>query len=160
MKDLKSRIEGKMDESYFYEILRKNMIISLVGVGVIFAMMYAVYNGLIPMMQTLLPMATNLSILFVIMLVASYFIFIHIFRVDEPLERIIWILASIAYVSLLYLLGEAIIIAILIFGIFITLTAIFGEISFTSILTYIDLKEWAEAEESQKHIEEKVKDYN
>jgi hypothetical protein len=55
-----------------------------------------------------------------------------------------WIFISFLYSGIMYLLGESIIISAIILGILVTISIIFGEVSFTSIFTYKDLKNWVE----------------
>lgn len=152
MTDLKTYVEQEMGEDIFYESLGKNIFKAFGCVALLSFGAYAIYTWIIPLILTML---SNMPVSLMLIFAASYFIFLYLFHVNTVKDALSWILITFTYSGLLYLLGEAIIIAAIVFGIFVTVVALFGEGLFTTIFTYLDLKEWVESDISDKEYRER-----
>jgi hypothetical protein len=93
--------------------------------------------------------------IFTISLIVTTVAFIYIFKPKTALTYLMWFLISVVYSGIMYLFGESIIIVVVALGILVTVAFLFGEVSFTGILTYRDLKEWV-ANQNKVTIEQQI----
>jgi len=153
MTDLKPYIEQEMGEDIFYESLGKNIFKAFGCVALLSFGAYAIYTWIVPLILTML---SNMPISFMLVFAASYFVFLYLFHVNTIKGALSWIFITFTYSGLLYLLGEAIIVAAIVFGVFVTAVALFGEGFFTTVFTYLDLREWVKTDISDKAYRERI----
>jgi hypothetical protein len=147
MKEFLSKISGNMDESLFYKKLAKNTVYALLLMIGLVGVVWALYNYTTPVVLALFALGVastqNSYWLSAIVIFAA---FLYIFNVHTFWRGLQWGLFAIVYAAITYLMGEVIIIMIIALGILFTIAFVFGQTTFTGILTYFDLKEWVKLE--------------
>lgn len=149
-------IEDRMPEDYFYNRVAGNAIKSFILISILLAISWFIYNIIFPIISG--GVVTTYLILCVITTVA----FVYMFRPEDMISAIAWVGFSLIYSSIMYLIGESIVISMILLGVLLTVGIIISEVSFTGILTYKDLKEWVKSDkllrESSQNIKESVDD--
>ncbi len=140
MTDTLKYIEGRMDEDEFYTTILVNAGKSLLLILAIFGASWIIYN-------MILPSTTSGTLGFVALTVLiTCFAFYYVFKPKTLMDKVLWMAFAAFYAVIMYLGGQFIVVAILFLGLYVAITAVVGEISFTGIFTYRDLRKWVERE--------------
>lgn len=154
MTSIFDEIENRMPEDDFYTTIFNNVIKSFVLITILVVIGWVIYYILLPVISE--GCITNYLISCIITTVA----FVYMFKPNTSISAVAWVGFSLLYSSIMYLIGESIIVSMILLGGLLTFAMIISEISFTGFFTYKDLKEWVRSDKllrvSSEHVEKTV----
>lgn len=146
MGDTLNYIEGRMDEDELYAKIGWNSIKALLLVIGILILGFVVYSFIIP------ALSGGKSGFYLIYAIIAVIAFMYVFKPKTWLDKALWTVYALAYATVMYLTGECVVIAIILMGLLLAIACIGGEVTFTTIFTYRDLKEWVK--DDKRHAED------
>lgn len=144
-------IEGKMDESEFYEKVLVNAGKALLIIIGIILIGWAISAFVAPSISG--GSLTLAGISFAITMIA----FVYMFKPKTMKDIVKHVIFAVVYSTSMYFAGQSIVIAIIVLGLIIATTAVCGEVTFTAIFTYRDLKKWVVEKQLEQRSEDAAK---
>ena len=145
-----------MDETELYGYIAKNSIISIFVVGIFLLAAYFIYEFILAIPYIISLLYGMVDYMHIGVLIPTMIIMGYIFR---SIYNIRWFIISFIYGTVMYLLGDSIGMLMLFIGILFTVIILSGEITSTSILTYIDVKEWIQSDINREEDEKRRKEW-
>lgn len=148
MRDTLKYVEGRMNELDLYNSIIGNAFKSLLLVVASLVVGWVVYSFIIP------SLTVGKGSYFIVYAIIAIIAFMYVFKPKTWINRSIWSVFALAYAIVMYLTGECIIIAVILMGLLVAATCVGGEIIFTTLLTYRDIKKWVEYDKKRAYDEE------
>jgi hypothetical protein len=143
-------IEGTMDEGLLYFSVAVNAFKSAFLLLLILGAGWVVYSFIVPA-----AMGGHAGV-YLAYLVVTIVAFMYVFKPVGYLEKIGWGAYSVLFSAGMYLSGECVVIALIVCGVMLGTAVVFGEVIFTGLFTYRDLKEWVKNDKYRKQSAESL----